>query len=289
MPTQPTFEEPPVSATLIQAGSYNGSTWTEGTVTSAGAINPNISWSDTQNIGYTFDFGISTESERGLNLAPLIPYTDVNSDLAGTSETDRPWGFVIAMATTRRTFTLYVENNPAPELFSTSNPPVASGTPSPLLYQTYTNTDLVWTVFGSNYNLEIPIDFSTTNTTVAGTSVSNGINKLVRDPLWNGRIQFFLVLGESVTISTVASGTFLGRVVPFHTGQMGLDIHRRARVVHDYINGYPYLSDEAVEDPWREGVMVHAASADPVEPRRHHSYIPPISEGVVDDDIPDVE
>jgi len=299
MPSQPTFD-PESTATLEQIGDYGSSTWTEG-----GSPAPLANWSNSLNLGLTFNFSISTESERSLNLAPTIPYTDVNSDLAGTSETDRAWDLLIlpsTLPTSGKAFSLYVMAEPDPNLlFNTLNglghpythiPDTTNSTP-PYLYASYTSSSSVWTQFNIGsvtplFYILIPIDFSSTLTPVGGSPTTHAINKIVRDPLWNGRLQFFLTMDESYT-ATIAAVNFSGPTVPFHTGQMGLDIHRRARVVHDYINGFPYLSDEAVEDPFREGVMVHQSSADPPEIRRHTTYNSPASEGVVDDDIPTVE
>jgi len=287
MPTQPTFENSLTVATLEQTGDSTSGVWAEQTLDF-----PLGDLSATRNYGVTFNFGVSVEGERSLNLAPSIPYTDVNSDLAGTSEADRPWNLLIPTTLLAPSNAiLYVTSESTPEIFnSTTQLAETSASPAPYLYESYTTLSSEWTTYSlfNLYALLIPLDFSKTLTPVGGSPVTHAINKLVRNPLWNGRLQFFLTTtGTSAQINP--STLFVGPTVPFHTGQMGLDIHRRARVVHDYINGFPYLSDEATEDPWREGVMVHSSSTDPTETRRHNPYVPPAAEGVVDDDIPNVE
>lgn len=292
MPSQPTFENTSFVATLEQNGDFSSgaTTWTDRTG-DANLANWIFSGGNFTNPGFTFNFGVNLDSERSLNLAPTIPYTDVNDDLAGTSETDRPWTLsIVAASNTFVAFTLYVMTEPAPVLFaSTSHVAHTTNTPAPYLVETFTSASSVWSLFLSGALMTIPIDFSTTLTPVGGTSTTNSINRIIRDPLWNGRLQFFITTSDNTVNTTIGAASFVGQVVPFHTGQMGLDVKRRARVVHDYINGFPYLSDEAVEDPFREGVQVHFSSADPVELRRHFTYVPPASEGIVDDDIGEVE
>ena len=296
MPTQPTFEEGNFSTSISQNGTYTtgSGTWAN---TASGTASFGVS-----NYGFSHTFGISNQTDEALdtaigvsgalNLAPQIPYTDVNSDLAGTSETDRPWTLVIPTnSVVPLGFTLYMMNQTAPQTYnSTTHIAHTTASPAPLLVNTYLSSSSVWSLAGSAYTATIPIDFAATLTPVGGVATTHAINKLVRNPNWNGLLQFFLILNETGSFSVFAiTNSFSGPVVPFHTGQMGLDIHRRARVVHDYINGFPYLSDEATEDPWREGVMVHSSSSDPTETRRHNPYVPPAAEGVVDDDIPNVE
>jgi hypothetical protein len=51
----------------------------------------------------------------------------------------------------------------------------------------------------------------------------------------------------------------------------------------------PYLSDEAVMDGFIDNVKVKPSSFDPDDPKDHNPFIPPPSEGVVDDDLVDIE
>ena len=64
-------------------------------------------------------------------------------------------------------------------------------------------------------------------------------------------------------------------------------MRRRTRAVHDYTMGYPALSDEFVQDGYLEGIMVHRDSWDPEDP--DPTYNPSPMEGVVDDEIVDLE
>lgn len=291
-----TFEEGSFTASFSQSGTYTtgSGTWADA---ASGVASFGVS-----NYGISYTFGTANQTDGDLDtalgvtgtlvLAPQIPYTDVNSDLAGTGESDRYWTLTLNTdSAVPLGFSLYVMNKADPVAYnSTTHIAHTTASPAPILIETFLSSSSVWSLSGSLYTATIPIDFAATVTPVGGVAATHGINKLVRNPNWNGLIQFFLVLNEAGSFSTLATTTsFTGQVVPFHTGQMNLDVRRRARVVHDYILGNPYLSDEAIEDPWREGVMVNSASSDPLEHRRHHSYVPPSKEGVVDDDVPNVE
>ncbi len=243
---------------------------------------------------FNFDFGVSVDSERALALAPRIPFTNVTADLAGTGETDRYWTltFTTTLTTPASSAAVYLVSDPDPDLPSSSNLIDLSLTPSAYIIKDLSISDSEWVLNGTTYDLVFELDFNSSFTTIDGTTVTNAIHKIVNDPVWNGRIQVFFDLTALENVSITAL-TFAGLTQPFHSGQMGLDIARRARVVHDYISGTPYLSDEAVTNPWTGGaagnIPVHPSSADPEEQRRHHPYTPPPGEGVVDDDIPDVE
>lgn len=289
MVSLPTFNNTGVTATLEQEGAAD---------VSSGVVWANSDtplWSKVSNSqpGFTFDFNVSVDSERSLALAPTIPYTIFTGDLAGTGEVDLPWTLTfVSNHQAAIGFRLFVMAEAAPALFSSTHFADVTNDPAPYLYATYTSSSSVWGIpkFGGNITLTIPLDFDATLAPQEhdGSDTKNAITRIVRDPNWNGRLQVFMIADDSGA-GTISSATFVGPVVPFHTGQIGLDLNRRARVVHDYIGGFPYLSDEAVADPWRDGVMVHPDSSDPDEMRKRHPFVPPMSEGVVDDDIPKVE
>ena len=62
-------------------------------------------------------------------------------------------------------------------------------------------------------------------------------------------------------------------------------LNRKARVRHDPKSGFPGLSDEFIDDGYREGMKVLPESWDP-EDRTGQDFFPPPSEGVVDDEVP---
>lgn len=94
-----------------------------------------------------------------------------------------------------------------------------------------------------------------------------------------------LVGTERIRWSTVAGTSAMLDLtyVPFHTGSQDFPLARRARVVHDFVGGFPYLSDEAVADGFREGVMLHPRSFDPKD--RPSEFVPPPGEGVTNDEV----
>ena len=239
---------------------------------------------------FNFDFGVTLDSENRA-LAPTIPFTNVTSDLAGTGETDRYWTFTLGTteASTNSDTIIYMVSNPSSELPSLTNVIKPSMTPDPYIVQSLQSSDAAWVLNGSVYDITISMDFNATLTTVGGTVVTNAIHKIINDPKWNGRVQIFVGPFSVAASFTATFATFGGLTQTWHTGGIGLDINRRARVVHDYVSGFPYLSDEAIADPWRDGIMVHYSSADPDEKRKHYPYVPPPQEGAVEDDIPKVE
>lgn len=73
----------------------------------------------------------------------------------------------------------------------------------------------------------------------------------------------------------------------YNTGFQGNYRGRRARAVHDFKSGLPYMTDEAVPDGYLEGVMVHPDSWDPIDP--DPTYVPPPGEGLADDEVSSLE
>jgi hypothetical protein len=71
----------------------------------------------------------------------------------------------------------------------------------------------------------------------------------------------------------------------YHSGVMGWPMDRRARVRHDPKSGFPGLSDEFIDDGYRQGLKVLPRSWDP-EDRTNMDFFPPPSEGVIDDEVP---
>jgi len=109
----------------------------------------------------------------------------------------------------------------------------------------------------------------------------------------DGMISLSLVFGTGLSVALVNSPTLVMTETPFHTGMMvgEGDLKRRARAVHSYKSGFPYLSDEAIPDGHTDGIMVHPDDYDPIDPvaEGRGDYIPSPSEGVVDDEVTDLE
>ncbi len=268
-----------------------------------------------QSVAVSFDFSVTNDPVRGLTLAPRRPFTSVTGDLAGTGESDNYWQLKLGTDETsipNFDWMVMMTISADPDPFSLTNLPfvfqnsssgngVSNVVPAWYLLREIGPSSSEWVqkIF-SPYSIVIDIDFESTlialqsNSNVLnliGDDTPNAVNRIPNDGAWNGLVQFAirLVTQDNVVRLNVTSASFAGLTHPWHTGQMGLDVRRRARVVHDYITGTPYLSDEAIADPWRDGVMVNSANSDPDEIRKHHSYVPPLTEGVVDDDIPKVE
>jgi hypothetical protein len=158
---------------------------------------------------------------------------------------------------------------------------------STYLIEAVTSNSSTWVLSSGNYNLVWNFSFLTNYTeTVAGATIISPQAIIINDSLWTGLIQFILVPSSTIEIFGVS---FAGQTQAWHTGAYGFDTRERGRVVHDYITGQTYLSTEAVPDGYRDGIMVHPDNYDPPDPLDTNSYTPPPNEGVVDDDIIDVE
>jgi hypothetical protein len=139
------------------------------------------------------------------------------------------------------------------------------------------------------YDLVWNLDFSTDYTlSISGATVSSPLFATTIDPQWTGLIQFFLIPSAFWSV-TLTGATFAGRALNWHTGLMGAKMEVRGRAVHDYITGQPYMSNEAVEDGYRDGILVHPDNFDPADPLDTDPFTPPPGEGVVDDNIVDLE
>jgi hypothetical protein len=126
----------------------------------------------------------------------------------------------------------------------------------------------------------------------------------IQHPNFRGKISLSLgwvfSVGRTIWYTTEGAGgdltiapEFAARQTPFHTGMMvgESEIKRRARVVHSYKSGFPYLSDEAAPDGYTDGIMMHPDDFDPIDPvdQGRGDYVPSPDESVVDDEITDLE
>ena len=246
----------------------------------------------TTEVGFSFDFGVDNEASRGLALAPRRPFTNYTTDPLGIGETSKLWTLTLSTTATSIPATIFF-------LYGTLGYPVeawSGSTNTPNLNRTTLNESFFvvgvspdstnWVLNGSTYDVVFNLNFASDFTeSTTGATVSQPFNQLVNHPEWTGLLQFIVdpTLGASFTFS---AATFAGYTVRAHTGMVGAP-NRRARVVHDYITGLPYMSDEAVSDGFREGIMVHPDSFDPADPLDTDYFVPRPSEGLVEDEIPD--
>lgn len=290
LPTYDTTKVSSLSLTPSQLGSSTiaSSTWTTRTFpfTSGQLIAP----------GFAFDFSVNNESEQGLALAPRIPFTAATDDLAGTGETAETWTLTLNTTNTSReavSAILYGVTTHTPSAFSTGNDPFTLSTTSGssfLIAQISILTASNWVQNESGlFDLVFDLDFLDDYTfSVSGTAASSPSHAIVNNSSWNGVVQFFLIPSVFWSV-TLTAATFVGKTNDWHTGQMGVKLDQRGRAVHDYITGQPYMSNRAVPDGFRDGIMVHPDNWDPDDPLDTDPFTPPPGEGVVDDEITDIE
>ncbi len=246
-------------------------------------------------VGISFTFGVSNDSEGGLALAPLRPFTAATDDLAGTGETAAVWTLTLVtnLTSVSAVPNLYMVRDPAVWTGTTNTPFLnrTNSTDQSIVVEDLTTGSPTWVLSGSTYNLVWNFDFLTTG--YVGSSTGDVIPgrpmfDVVNSPTWSGLFQFHMDANSAISM-TISSATFAGNALEWHTGATDFPLDRRARVVHDYITGQPYLSDEAVEDGFREGIMVHPDNYDPPDPLDTEIYTPPPGEGVIDDLVIDTE
>jgi len=251
--------------------------------------------------GFSFDFSISHDGERGLALAPRLPFTAVTRDLAGTGETSSVWTltFVTSLTSKSPAPNVYMVRSPSPWSGSTNTPftnRMNSGDES-ILIEDLTSASASWVLNpnGSTYDLVYEFDFLTTADNYLGSAsffpLSSSIRPffdLINSSTWNGLVQFHLDAESAISMS-VSSVVFSGNVHDWHTGVFGLPLRDRGRATHCYITGEPYFSTTAVQDGYRDNVLVHSDNYDPADSLDTDFFTPPPGEGVVDDEITDVE
>jgi hypothetical protein len=214
--------------------------------------------------------------------------------LAGTGETTEVWTLTLSTANTNVeavSAALYGVTTHTPTAFATGNDPytLSTTTNSSFLISTVSLLSSNWTLNGSTYDLVWELDFTDSYTdAVSGAAVSSPIFAAINDAEWTGLIQFFLIPSAFWSVSITAA-TFAGRALNWHTGMMDAKVDVRGRAVHDFITGQPFMSNEAVEDGYRDGILVHPDNYDPADPLDDDPFTPPPGEGVVDDNIVDLE
>ena len=293
-PTLPTYDSSKVSSLSLSSSQQGATdpatnTWTDETF----PFSP-LGLLPRGPVGFAFDFSVRNDSERGLVLGPRIPFTSATDDPAGTGETATIWTLTIATTRTvipTRPYTLYGVSSPAPEDFATGNTPTdIQNAGNSFTIATITSTSGHWVLNGSTYDLVFELDFLADYVEPAsGVTLPSPLHTTVNNPLWNGVVQFILANSTSGTTTTITGATYAGNVHKWHTGATGFQMDRRARVVRDYKTSQHYLSDEAVEDGYLDGIMLNRDNFDPADPIEDNPYIPPPDEGVAVDDVISVE
>jgi hypothetical protein len=287
LPTYDSSKVSNLSLSTLQIGVDLGGTWFE-----TGGSNTN----NLRTAGFSFDFDISNNT-GGLVLAPRLPFTTATTDPAGTGETAGTWTFTIITSggitdpSSVQTISLYGVVTPTPTTWSDSFLPSTQLTTlgSTYLIETITGSSSSWVFNGATYDLVFNFDFLTNYTeTVGGATLTSPMAVTANSSNWTGVVQFIITGTESALVQFL-SASYVGNIHSWHTGLANQPHDRRARVVHDYITGLSYLSDEAVPDGFRHGIMVHPDQWDPVDPLEDNPFTPPPGEGVVDDEIIDVE
>lgn len=249
-------------------------------------------------VGLTFDFGFSYNN-GGILLSPDLPFTHVADPIAGIAS--RPWTLTITTNLTTRSaiVNIYMVLNPQP--WTTANSPYTARAGNladeSILIEKLTTLSSSWVqnANGSTWDLIYEFDFDTLGSAYLGSYTNfpmpasiHPFRDIISQPDWNGLFQFHLDAGGAIAMA-ITSATFSGEVASFHTGFMDQPMGIRGRAVHCYITGQPYMSHEAVEDGYRDGIKVHPDNYDPADPLDTDYFTPPPGEGVVDDEIPDVE
>ncbi len=287
----PTYDSSKVTARSLtpnQLGTELSSTFTTATLP--------INVDDFTRTGFSFDFGVTNESERGLGLAPRIPFTTATANATGTSETATTWTLTLTTDQTsipsNAVGSLHGVNAAAPSAWSGTTvipSDIFDALGRGYFFPTINSSNSAWVQTGSVFSLIWNFDFHTDyfDSFTPFPNIERPQWTIVNDPLWNGLMQFVLTLQlDNVSVTAI---TFAGNTHDWHAGAMGMPPRARGRVVHDFVTGRPYMSDQAVADGYRDGIMVHPDSFDPSDPTEDAPFTPPPSEGVVDDDVSDLE
>jgi hypothetical protein len=247
--------------------------------------------------GFTLDFGYRY-NDNGFPLAPALPYTSPADPIAGIAA--KVWTLTVetSLTSTSKIPKFYMVLDPKP--WGDSEPTTRTDRTNDLsmLVERLLQTSETWVLNanGTTYDLVWEFDFLTTgdnylhsnDTFTALSSSIRPFHDLVNSPNWNGTMKFHFDADAPITM-TINAITFTGEVRDFHYGTMSQPMDVHARAVHCYITGQPYMSHTAVQDDYRDGIMVHPDNYDPADPLDTDYFTPPPGEGVVEDEIPDVE
>jgi hypothetical protein len=246
--------------------------------------------------GITIDFGYRY-NDAGFPMAPALPYTAPADAIAGIAA--KPWTLTIetSLTATSSRPVFYMVLDPQPWTGNTNTPRTNRDADESLQIERLLLASDTWVLNanGSTYDLVWEFDFLITADNyltsaggVPGPATVRPFFDLINSPKWNGLLQFHFDAGAAINMA-INSVSFTGEVLEFHYGTMSQPMDVHARAVHCYITGQPYMGHIAVRDDWRPNVMVHPDNYDPADPLDTDYFTPPPGEGVVDDEIPDVE
>lgn len=231
------------------------------------------------------------DPDQGLPLnPPIFPEPRPYDFVTGTAAESEPFTLsmspVLGFGGFGGTLFVYIIPEANPEPYSTLLPPFSRGELDPTLLLGFINHP------GGDYTRHsTDLDFSI-------------MKPYIQHPNFRGKISLSIGLvfsaGRSIWYSTEGAANnltitpeFAARQVPFHTGMMvgEAEVKRRTRAVHSYKSGFPYLADEAVPDGFTDGIMMHPDDYDDEDPvdQGRGDYVQSPSEGVVDDEVTDLE
>jgi hypothetical protein len=230
-------------------------------------------------------------ADQGYPLSPPVfpeprPFDFVTGAVAETSPFDLLLSSVPGLNLNNGTLVIYMVPEVTPAEFSNVSPPGSRGE-----FVGFTN------VLGSI------IYVGPDATRQTSTLLYSVMKPYIQHPNFRGKIAFTCVWLASTGrvfwyssrfgLATGQPPELQTRQTSFNTGMMvgESELKRRARVVHSYKSGFPYLSDEAIPDGYTEEIMMHADDYDPIDPvdQGRGDYVPSPSENVVDDEITDLE
>jgi hypothetical protein len=227
----------------------------------------------------SFDFTVDNDSTSNLVLAPVRPFSRRADTIANIAK--QPITLTLSTSlSSAASVSIYMDDDPAPDLWSDSHLPITATTATNTRSIDYTSADAVWVLNGSTYDVTFELYTDTDwNTVGSTTTTKDALAQLFSDVLWNGRLQLVVGILGSCTVSAV---TLTGRSVPFWTGTPSLgDPGSRRRAVLDDRYGMPAFSDTLVEDGFLEGRWVRPDDWDPEDPEA--DYPGNSQEGEVDD------
>ena len=151
-----------------------------------------------------------------------------------------------------------------------------------------------WSAAAPPAEISIPLGTATVEPVFGGTTYNLASESYIfEDANASGDISLSLIFATGLATVQVINPTLVMTETPFHTGMMvgESELKRKARAVHSYKSGFPYLSDEAVPDGFTDGIMMHPDDYDPIDPvaQGRGDYVPSASESVVDDEVTDLE
>lgn len=203
-------------------------------------------------------------------------------------------GVWVGMPTSPTWVSVAIQDIPDSAVFDNTNLPPRQDVALPANWYAFGYDDgTSWTNPTTPTTISIPLGVQTTDP-VLGTTVYtyNSFSDVFEHSDSNGMINLSVHIYTDFSAAEITP-TLRIEEASFHTGMMvgEGDLKRRTRVVHSYKSGFPYLADEAVPDGFTDGIMMHPDDYDPEDPvdQGRGDYVPSPGEGVVDDEVTDLE